>query len=259
MSTRLVALEGVDNFRDYGDYSTATGARLRPGRLYRSGHHAAATEADLEAMSALNIAVVVDLRRAAERERMPSRRHAAFAGEVISGPVGVAEDDPFWALMRSAELSAEAVRGYLLDYYRAAPFEPRHVDLFSRYFRALARTDGAVLIHCAAGKDRTGMLAALTHHLVGVHRDDIVADYLLTNDFIAFDRRVPQAVQMLARETGREPPEAALRTAMSVESAYLEAALSTIADHHGSLDAYLEQALGVDAATKARIEERLIG
>jgi protein-tyrosine phosphatase len=64
MNSRILPLEGVDNFRDYGDYQTAAGRRIHPGRLYRSANHAAATDADLEAIGALGLAVIVDLRRA---------------------------------------------------------------------------------------------------------------------------------------------------------------------------------------------------
>jgi protein-tyrosine phosphatase len=259
MSTRLVRLEGVDNFRDYGDYATAAGARLRPGRLFRSGHHAGATDEDLEAIAALNIAVVVDLRRTIERERMPSRHPASFSGRVIHGDAQEVDDDPFWLMVQDTALTVPMVRDYLRGYYQTAPFDDRHVGLFSRYFAALAAAEGPVLIHCAAGKDRTGMLAALTHHLLGVHRDDILADYLLTNEAVSFDERVPQAVRNLVETTGREHSPEALRVAMSVEADYLDAAIAAIVERYGSIDAYLEQALGVDTAARAGVEAHLLG
>ncbi len=80
MSDRILPLEGVGNFRDFGGYATGGGRRIRRGRLYRSAHHAQATDADLEAIAALELAAIVDLRRGEERERMPSRRHEGFAG-----------------------------------------------------------------------------------------------------------------------------------------------------------------------------------
>jgi protein tyrosine/serine phosphatase len=259
MNRRILDLEGVVNFRDYGDYATAAGARIHPGRLYRSAHHGRATDADLEAIAGLGIAVVVDLRRPNERKREPSRRHAGFAGQVIETHVGDAEDDPWWDFVRSSDLSEEAFRDYLMGYYRAAPFDPRLLDLYSRYFAALAEADGPVLIHCAAGKDRTGILAALTHHLIGVHPDDIVADYLLTNEAIAFEQRMPLMMQAIAEGAGREPTPAAVRVAMGVDEAFLEAALAAIKTSHGAIDDYLQTALGVDPALRAKVEARLVG
>ena len=74
-----------------------------------------------------------------------------------------------------------------------AALEARHIDLFSRYFHALAEAPGPVLIHCAGGKDRTGILAALTHHIAGVMRQDIVEDYLHTNRPETFERAAKEA------------------------------------------------------------------
>src|SRR6202042_373557 len=125
--TRHIRLEGVENFRDYGDYATAAGKRLHAGRLYRSASHARATDADLEVIDGLNLAVLVDLRRPGERERDPSRRPAGFKGQVIENDEGeAAGNDPWWTFIRGSDLSEEAFRGYLMNYYSEAPFVGRH-------------------------------------------------------------------------------------------------------------------------------------
>jgi protein-tyrosine phosphatase len=259
MDQRIFSLEGVDNFRDFGDYATAAGRRVHPGRLYRSAHHGQATDADLAAIAALNIAVVVDLRRGEERERTPSRRHDGFAARLIENDGNEASSDPFVEFIKASDASEGAFRDYMLGYYRGAPFDERHLDLFARYFQALAEADGAVLIHCTAGKDRTGILAALTHHVAGVHRDDIFEDYLLTNTVASFERRLPAVAQMIVELAGRTPTDGAVRTAVSVDADYLATAFAVIEARNGSLDAYLEQALGLDPDLRARVEARLIG
>jgi len=257
--TRHLRLEAVENFRDFGDYPTAGGRRLKKGLLYRSASHGRATDADLAAIEALNLAAIVDLRRPGERERDPARRPAGFAGEVIQNDLGEgADDDPWWTFVRSCDLSEEAFRGYLRDYYRQAPHKERHIDLFARYFRALVTLDGPVLIHCAAGKDRTGVLAALTHHLAGVHPDDIAQDYLLTNNPERIAARAPMVAALIEQETGRKATDAAIRAAIGVEAEYLEVAFATMIETNGSVDAYLEQALGVDAALREALEARLL-
>ena len=259
MSTRILAFEGVDNFRDYGDYATAAGARIQKGRLYRSAHQARATDADLEALAALDVAVIVDLRRKGERLRDPSRRPAGFAGMVIDNDLGDTAEDPWQVFVKNSDLSVEAFRGYLMNYYWVAPHDERHIDLYGRYFRALAEAKGPVLIHCAAGKDRTGILAALTHHLVGVHDDDIMDDYLLTNTAARLEERAPLVAQMMAEQSGRTPTLEAVRTALGVDAAYLDQAFKAIRAQHGSVDAYLEKALGVDAKVREGVETRLVG
>ena len=256
--TRRVALEGVDNFRDFGDYATASGGRLRRRRLYRSATHGRATDADLARIAALDIAVIVDLRRATEQARDPSRRPEGFCGTVITSPTAVNVEDGWINHIQGSNLSADAFRDYMVTYYRDAPFDPRHIDLFARYFKALAETDGPVLIHCAAGKDRTGILAALTHHLVGVHPDDALADYLLTNDPDRIERRLQVVTETIAGFAGKAPSEAAVRVAMAVEAHYLATAFGEIKNRFGGLDGYLDRALGVDAPQRRAIEARLI-
>lgn len=256
MTTRLHRFDKLNNFRDYGDYATAAGGRVRPGRLFRSAHHADVTDADLERIAALGIGAVVDLRRPEERRRQPSRRHAAFDGMVVENDIDGGEA-PHMTFLRSGDLTNESGRRFMMETYRGLPFEPAHVDLFSRYFAQLADSDRPVLIHCAAGKDRTGTLAALTHHVLGVGRDDMLEDYLLTNTAVDLAGRAPHIAAFLKKVSGREPSHDAVVAFLGVEEAYLAAAFDAIKARHGSIDAYMERALGVDGVRRDRIRERL--
>lgn len=257
-SNRILTFEGVDNFRDYGDYPTRHGARLAKGVLYRSAHHARASDVDLRKMEGLGLAVVVDLRRKSEREREPSRRPQRFSAEVIGNDIGDVGAAPHMNFVATTELTPENVRAFMIEEYRRFPFEPRHLDLYRRYFHALAYGTGPLIIHCAAGKDRTGLLAALTHKVVGVHDDDIAEDYLLTNQAARIEERAPVSQEMIRQSTGRTPSLEAVRAFLGVHPEYLAASLAEINAGHGALDAYLERALGVDADMKARLRARLL-
>jgi protein tyrosine/serine phosphatase len=101
-------------------------------------------------------------------------------------------------------------------------------------------------------------LAALTHHLVGVHQDDIVEDYLLTNNPERIAARAPMVAELIAAETGRTPTDAAIRAAIGVEAHYLDEAFRAITAEHGAVAAYLEHVLGVSSALRQRLEERLL-
>ena len=256
-ASRLHRLDAVDNARDYGDYATAAGRRIRPGMLFRTAHHARATDADLERMAGWEIGTVVDLRRPGERRHQPSRRPSGFSGSIIE----VAHDDggeaPHLTFLKTADLTEDSGRRFMTDTYRTMPFDPGHLDVFARYFRALGNAEGAVVIHCAAGKDRTGLLAALTHRLLGVHHDDLVEDYLLTNTAVDLAERAPAIARQLHAMTGRTASDAAVTAFLGVEAGYLDAAFAEVADRHGSVEVYLEQALGVDAALRDRIASRL--
>ena len=257
LDTRLLTLEGVENFRDYGDYASGHGGRIVAGRLYRSAHHGAATDADLARMAALDLACLVDLRRPRERDMQPSRRPDPFAARLVQCDLGDQAEAPHVAFLRETDLTPQSVRAFFLDYYAKAPFEPRHLELFARYFEALGEIDGPVLIHCTAGKDRTGLLAALTHKILGAHADDIAADYLLTNLAARVEARAPMVAKALEVQLGKTPSDVAVRAFLGVEVDYLDAAFQAIAAERGSLDAYLAE-LGVDAAAADRLRTRLL-
>ncbi len=257
--TRHIQLQGVDNLRDFGGYATASGRGLRAGRLYRSGHHHRATDADLEALSGLGLKTIVDLRRTAEREREPNRTWPGFQAQVIDNDIPDSVESGWEEHLRGRDPTVELFRGMSREWYRRGPFEARIVDLYRRYFEALAETGGPILVHCAAGKDRTGLIVAFTHHLAGVDRADILDDYLLTNQLGLYETRVRGVGERIARICGRAPTDEAVRAALGVEAEDLDAALDAIESRYGSIDAYLEQVLGVDAGRRAALEARLLG
>jgi protein-tyrosine phosphatase len=255
--TRRIPFEGIDNFRDFGDYAAGQ-RRLKRGLLYRSAHQATATEADLARLAAMGLSTVVDLRRANEREKNPSRRWDGFSAQVIENDIGQDAADEWATFIVSSDLTVASFHGYMLDYYRHAPFQQRHIDLYTRYFRALAESEGAILVHCAAGKDRTGIICALTHHVAGVHEDDVQADYLLTNDPERLTARLPMIREVIREATGRVAADEALMTAMRVEAEYLAESFRVMREAHGSIDGYLEQALRLDGDLRGRIHDRLL-
>ena len=257
MTFRIHAFDALDNFRDYGGYDTAAGRSLKTGRLFRSAHQASVTDKDLEQLAALDLGVVVDLRRPVERRRQPSKRAVGFSGQVLESDLDERGEAPHITFLKSADLTPDSGRRFMTATYRELAFAPAHVDLFSRYFRALGETDRPVLIHCAAGKDRTGVLAALTHHLLGVGHDDLMEDYLLTNTAVDLVGRAPAIAEQLEAFTGRTASHDAVVAFMGVEPDYLEAALAAVTERYGSIDGYLEQVLGVDAGLRDRITERL--
>lgn len=258
MTDRLHRFEALDNFRDFGDYAAVAGRRVRAGRLFRSGHQARASQADLDRLAAMDLGLVVDLRRPSERRDQPSRRPATFTGRVIEGGVDDGAEAPHITFLKTADLTEESARRFMTRTYADLPFDPAHLDVFGRYFRALGDDDERpVLIHCAAGKDRTGFLAALTHHLLGVSHDDLLEDYLLTNAAVDLDARAPDIARKLEAMTGRKASHGAVVAFLGVDPAFLDSALRAVNDRHGSLDGYLGDALGVDAKLRDRIVERL--
>jgi protein-tyrosine phosphatase len=255
-----IELDGVINFRDFGGGRGAEGRRIRSGRLFRSGHHAAATEADLARLAELGFALFVDLRRPPERARDPARRPAA-AGQVrVLEHQGPTEQlvAPHLTFLAEPGATAARVSEQMTVGYRGYPFDPHYVAMYRDYFSLLAGLDGPVLINCHAGKDRTGFLCALTLHVLGAPREDILADYLATNRHNRADARLAEMAVGFEETHGHAPSEALLRAMLSADAAWLDAAFDAIAEKHGATDAYLEEVVGLTAAGRDAIRERLL-
>ncbi len=249
-------LIGVDNFRDFGGAESAFGGRVRGGRLFRSAHLGGAEVADIAMLQRLGIGVIVDLRRGAERRQHPSR-WTAFPGRLIFSDEGDRAEGPHVEFLRQGDLSDEGVEAYLAGYYRTAPFEPRHMALFGQAFAALDTDDGALLVHCTAGKDRTGLLVALIQRALGVARADVMDDFLQTNAVMMTEARRVRVSASLSPIIGRPPSEAILRGFMGVTAAHLDASFAAIDAERSGLEPYLA-ILGVDTARLARLRAKLV-
>jgi len=253
--SRIVPTTGVHNFRDYGGYPLVGGGRLPRGRLYRSGEHAGATDRDLGIIAALGLAAVIDLRGSAERQRFPCRRPPGFSAPVICAD---GETSPADAPHAAAEaFDAAAARRNMLDRYAGVGFRPLLATVYRDFFHALARSNGPILVYCTAGKDRTGVLVALLHTALGVHPDDIMADYLLTNTVGDVEARVAALRADLLRRFGRAMPEEAVRVVSMVEPEFLQTAFDSLVARHGSVLGYLEQVLRVTPADRTALAARL--
>jgi protein tyrosine/serine phosphatase len=259
MHDRVIAFDRVLNFRDFGGFETTDGARVKRGRLFRSAHFAEASDDDVEKLNAMGVAVVVDLRRPEERAREPNRWPGETA-RTISNDGGRADVLPphLQALLQS-DLTAAGVADYMRQIYRAFAFEPRHIELYRAWFAELLNTDQPAIIHCAAGKDRTGLGCALTLHALGVSEEAIFADYEFTNVVLDLDSRLPRIQARMEERLGRKLSAEALRPMLGVDADYLREAFAAIEAQVGSISAYLDQTLGVGAGEGATMRERLTG
>lgn len=256
-SPRVLPLTGVHNFRDYGGYSVACGGTVKSDLLWRSAHHQDASDEDLEAIDALNLATVVDLRGDPEREAHPCRRSSNFTAKVLFAGGTTAGLAPHLAAAKEG-INAATVYDRMIDTYTDMPYRPALVATMRMYFAALAEQDSASLVHCVAGKDRTGLTVAVLHNLLGVHQDDAMEDYLLTNSAGNIEARIAQGASHLRDRYAWEISDDAVRTMMSVEPEYLRTAFRAIDSSHGTVEAYAEDVLGVDASMRERLRERLI-
>ncbi|MEV8636360.1 tyrosine-protein phosphatase [Streptosporangium sp. NPDC051023] len=190
--TRWIDLEGAVNVRDLGGLATTDGGTTRFGRVYRSDNLQGLTERDLELLvGELKLRHVVDLRSEAEVSlegpgpltAVPevSIHHLTLFAEggtntdVDADTIDADKVLP-WQEIDEETLAELRVTGFYYGYLRDRP------DSILAALRALAHDDGAAIVHCAAGKDRTGVVSALALEVAGVTREAIVADYVATGD-----------------------------------------------------------------------------
>lgn len=254
------AFDGVNNFRDFGGWPTQGGRRVVTGRLFRSAHHARASAADGDTLARLGIRTIVDLRGTGERLRQPSRWLTSLTPDIIIAANECDDADadatafpPHVAALVNGARDPDAVHRFLIGLYAEIPYDRMYVDLFRRYFATLADGDAAVLIHCSAGKDRTGILAALTHALLRVDPAAVMEDYLLTNTASNIAERLPRLGTRLTAVYGISIGDAALLTLLRVEPAYLEAMFTSVRARSGTIEGYFKTVLGIDVPQRDRI------
>ncbi|WP_296681018.1 tyrosine-protein phosphatase [Novosphingobium sp.] len=252
-NSRLLPLDAVNNFRDYGGYAAADGRRIRTGRLWRSAQHGEASGSDLDAIHALGITRVVDLRGPSEREASPCRRHSNFNAEVWFHP----EETAGLALHTDAAdgaFTAAEAKAAMLRLYDGIAFRENLVPMLKVYFTLLGRSAEPSLVHCVAGKDRTGFAVAMLQEALGVHRDDVMADYLATNFASRLDERIASgAFRDMPRYSSFDAET--VRALWGVEADYLNAAFAAISLRSGSVEDYLERVLGIGPAQRDQLRE----
>lgn len=250
--------QAIHNFRDFGGYATPFGP-VRRGLLFRSAHYADATDTDLDAFQTLGMAAIVDLRRPAERTRFKSRRHDACAARLIAYGEPLPDDEaPHLRNLAEEGLTEALISERMRAVYRELPYEDGHIEVFGNAFAALPDLTGPMVLHCHAGKDRTGLIVAFIQYALGVGQDDIMVDYLATNTKSRIEERLPGLIEIFRQNHGVEAPPHLMRHVWRVEKSYFDNAMDAIVARDGSLDAYLEKRLGVTPAMKAALKARLI-
>ena len=266
VSIRRLPLEGAINFRDLGGYRTKDGKYVRWGLLYRSDHLVNLTEKDYAYLNALGIRTVCDLRTGFERERSPT----AWRGkppEFLIAPVG--DDNSIRGSIATLKRAFES-GGDPTEYLRRpanggdagyADMLFAYQDQFARVLHRIANSNDPALTHCTGGADRTGIYSALLLETLGVPRDVIVEDYLLTRRYFLDEKNIGENAKQMQTMLGLDrPPDPAFqrRLGSSMNSGRLESMFRAIDAKYGSFDAFLKDGLQVSEGDVERLRRRLL-
>ena len=243
--------EGVPNFRSLAG-ATFAGRRLTPGRLYRSGSLHQMTDAGRATLDDLGIRTVIDLRCEWERMQHPYRWDGL---EIVLAPL--VENHVVTSMVerfKSATITSEELE----DWWNAtrvfqAPEEqiPSIRVIFDRLLRLPG--DGAVLIHCRGGKDRTGMVSAFVLDALGVRREDVMADFVRTND--ESQEWAQREAAAIVNRGGVVLSPAAIAAFSGVRAEWLDTLFERVAAQYGSVAEYLAGHIGIGDRGVARLRK----
>lgn len=250
-SERRVPFEGVTNFRDLGGYAVAGGGRTRWGRVFRADALFRLTAADLVTFERLGLRAVYDLRGDDERELRPNPI-PTVALPLLGHPVLSVQDASSGADTR-ALAGAEDGERWLASFYIG--LLEGSGPAFGSLLGGLVGDHGLpAVFHCAGGKDRTGMAAAILLLTLGVDEETVLDDYVLTTTYLAGDRRTTSLAELV--ETGMSPEAAAGIIATPRHA--MAAALGRLRTEFGGPEAYLTGPAGLDRSTVEQLRHDLV-
>lgn len=245
---RLLPLQGGRNFRDLGGYPAAGGRHVVWGKLFRSGSMHGLTPADYTALEARGIRVVCDFRDSKERAAEPVAWPAAAAPRVLA-------DD--YALDMAGLMPPGKPSGWTAEQTSAAMTAsyPRMLTQFNgqyrRMFAELLAGHAPLAFNCSAGKDRTGIAAALLLTALDAPRATVIEDYLLTNQTLHIDGAM--AASQASGSFLAQLPPAIAHPFMIADRRYIEAALAVVDSHKDGASGYLRDELGLAPTDLARL------
>lgn len=253
---RQFNIRHVINFRELGGYPTQDGRVIRDGLLYRSGNLGNLTRRDVERLAAINLYAVIDMRSESERKRVSYTFPLEGRAQEIHLPI--------------LELSNARLEKEMMDAMRSGSsvnFDPDErmrilyhdmalhtADSYQKFFHILLNAQGRpVLWHCASGKDRTGLTAALVMRLLGVHQESIMREYLLSQRSL----RRGKVYWALRLFKGNGLAEA-YDVIMSVREHWLRGAFAAIDEHWGSFENYVTDGLKLSSAQVEQLKSQYL-
>lgn len=248
---RVLPLQGGQNFRDLGGYKTASGRTVRWGVLFRSGSMHFLTPADYAYLGKLGIRTVCDFRDTRERATEPAQWPSGKAPRVFFDDYALDSSALIPASASGAPTAAEAQAAFI-------KFYPQLLQTFNgqyrRMFGELLAGRVPLAFNCTAGKDRTGVAAALVLTALGVPRATVVEDYALSNRY--FDpTKVVRSSSGSAAAFAKLPPDV-MRAYLAADPRYIEAVFAAMDAHKDGVDGYLRDELGLTAANRRLLVAR---
>jgi protein-tyrosine phosphatase len=247
---RKLGMQGTPNFRDFGGYPTVNGRWVKWGFLFRSGQLSSLSDQDVALLASLQLDLVCDFRRLEEQGSDPSRLPTNNPPRIASLPIIPGSNSRFFEQAEGQMGDRQAMFDFMLQINQ--DFVEAQAEAYARMFREILEVkDARFLVHCAAGKDRTGFAAAIILLALGVSREVVMRDYMLTGRYFHPHREIDQLREKYQMQ---QMDAQSILPMLEVHEDYLARALFAIEQRFPSVDVYLEEALGVGPAEVAQLQ-----
>ena len=236
---RLLPMDGAHNTRELGGYKTADGLSVKWGMLFRSDKLSDISKTDQAYLQNLGIKKIIDFRSKEEKAEDPDIIPKGIS--YIEMPISV---DGAMRSKIEAVLKGEAnkeVKSFLIDANKE--FVSDYIEVYENFLRGLIDDEGPILFHCTAGKDRAGFAAAITLIALGVSKEDVIKDYMKTNQFTK--KRIEEIIKQIELMTLYQTDAEILRPLLGVEREYIETAFHTAEEEYGSLENFIKNGLNI--------------
>lgn len=251
----MKTLKSIPNFRDFGGVPAQGGKTIKMGQLFRSEAVLNPSDDEAQILREKGIQLICDLRGGHERQSAPNdwwegEGASHLALDILADIRNMHE---IWGTLRQ-DPSGENGRQIMLGIYRKFPEAALH-HLGVIFEHMLAR-DLPLLIHCTAGKDRTGFVCAMIQFALGAEEPAVFAGYLESAGR-ANERVVEHTTALVRRNTSGDVPAEVVQALIGVDEQYLSESLDTIQSIYGSIESYLAAA-GLDGSARAALQARLL-
>lgn len=271
ISERVLPLDGANNFRDCGGYKTTDGRTVKWGLLYRSDHLNRLSDDDIEYVKSLKLKSIVDYRNAKEYDKQPNRHisdeiityhfvpnassaelaaKASNDSEKISHLIELAQSD-------NGSIAIDGSGTIMQQQFRDFIREEASLDAYKQLINLIAHPKCLPMNqHCRGGKDRTGFGVAIILMLLGVNKESIYQDFMITGELRK--ERNKKRMAQYQKETDNPQVLDFLLSMMETRVSYLQAAFDEIDEQYGNFDNYLKQGLAIEQETIDKIKSILL-
>ena len=257
---RTIDLNGVLNTRDLGGLQTEDGRKVRTGQIIRSGEIDDIDAAGLDTLDTLGVSTVIDLRTTLETtnpaEWPEGEGPDRYNFYLMEDDAQAIED--MRAAIKSGTATAENTEALFYDAFADVPLEYTE-ELRGVFDVLLAQPDDeTVLLHCSGGKDRTGITTALVLSALGVTREDIEADFLMSNVQKQADKKAVEIANKVNEANGTNMSAAAVWPSLGIRADHLTTFYDSVSESYGSVDGYLRDGIGLTDEDIEKLRDRYL-